>query len=399
MKLLERYALASGLKIGKQNLLSKFYPVSCDKYITLMVGSGQAAKNYTFWPEVIALLFPILSEKGISIVQIGRDDPPLLNCTNLLNQTNIHQTNYVLENALAHVGGDSWTSHRAGYLDIPLVEVFGSTSVQNHGPYKYNSNSIFIESHRFGKVPSFQAQEFPKTVDVIPPEQIANSVLKVLKIDFQYNHKSLFIGPFYQQPAIEVVPNCVLSPQFQLPNPPLIRMDYDFNETNLVENLKVRKCIIITDKEIDPNILSTMKPNIAMLRINIENISIDWMRTVKRIGLNINYFTLEKDVQKVHDKRLELVSYCLFDQIEYPRKENLKSGIETYLNEKLPEDFDITQVKFKTNKFLVSDSKIYLSKPHWKAGKSIENTESNKGDVIDSEDFWMDQNHFYIFKG
>lgn len=398
MRLIEKYALECGLKIGKQFLLSKFFPVPADKYITLHAGSGQPAKNYTYWPEVVQLIHKFLEEKGISIVQIGKYDPPLLNCINLLNQTDIQQTNYVLTNSLLHVGGDSWPMHRVGEIKVPIVEIFGNTTFENHGPYRYNKKSIFIESHRFNKSPSFQAQEFPKTIDLIPPEEIANAILKVLDINHTFNFKSLFFGGFYQQPALELIPNCVLSPNFQLPSPPLIRMDYEFNEDILVQNLKIRKCIIITNKEINPNILSVLKGNIALLRIEIDNVSEKWLKIVKRIGINVSCYTFEKDEKKVRDKRLELLGACLFDQIEYPSKSNFKSNVETYINAKIPEDFNYSDISFKSNKFIVSNDKMYLSKAHLKSGIAMENNAANKGTIIDSEDFWMDQNHFYFTK-
>lgn len=397
MKLLELYSLASGLKIKKQFLLEKFYPVSADKYICVQCGSGQAAKNYPYWVEVLGLIHKILKDNGISIVQIGRDDPPLPYCINELNKTDIQQTNYVLARALLLASNDSWTAHRAGYLGVPLVELFGSTSIKNHAPYEYEAEKvIFLESHRFNKNPSFQSQEHPSTIALIPPEVVANSILKLLNINHTIDLKSLFFGPLYQQSIIELIPNCVFPPQYQVPNPLVIRMDYEFNEEMLIENLKIRKCIIITNKEINPNILGTFKDNIALLRVEIDKIDQKWIKLIKRIGLNVAYFSLEKDENKLNEKKLELFNACYFDQVSFPSKNDAKSSIEGYINKKLDENFDVGNVKFKTNKFIFAANKLHLSKAHWKTNVVTPSFDENVGNVIDSDDFWIDQHYFYF---
>lgn len=398
MKLLEAYSKVTGLEIDDQFLLEKYYPLTCDKYICLHAGSGQPAKNYPYWFEVINLVHKILKDHGISIVQIGKDDMPLPNCINLINQTDIHQSNYILARAMALMGNDSWSQHRAGYLGIPLVEVFGNTSVANHSPYNYNKEkSIFIESHRFNRNPSFQSQEQPPTIALITPESIANSLLKVLGINHVFPVQSLYFGPLYQQSIFEIVPNCILPSQFQIPNPVVLRMDYGFHEGLLTENLKIRKCIIITNREIEPNILSLYKQNIALLRIEVDNVTENWLKIIKKIGLPVNHYTLEKDEAKLRKKRLDLIGTCYFEQIGYPDKNVAKTNSEIYTNKKFVDSFDIGKTKFKSNKFMFSNDKFYLSKAHWKANLSITALDQNNGDIIDSEDFWLDQNHFYIF--
>jgi hypothetical protein len=397
MKLLELYSLSSGLKIKDQFLVEKFYPISADKFICVHAGSGQPAKIYPYWPEVLSLIHKILKEHGISIVQIGRDDPPLPYCINELNKTDIHQTNYILSRSLALVCNDSWTAHRAGFLKIPIIELFGSTDPKNHAPYEFNENkTIFLVSHRFNKNPSFQAQEQPSTIALLPPEEIANSILKLLNIDCTFSHNSLFFGPLYQQSIIELVPNCIFPAQFQVPNPLVVRMDYEFNENFLVENLKIRKCIIITDKEINPNILATFKQNIVLLRAEIDSIDSKWFKIIKRIGLNVNYYSIEKDEIKLSVKRLQLFNSCYFDQINFPAKNDAKSSIEAYTNKKLDENFDMEKIKFKTNKFIFNTDKLYLSKAHWKKNIFVQSFDDNVGNVIDSEDFWIDQHYFYF---
>jgi hypothetical protein len=398
-KLLEIYSKATGLKIGKQDLNESFYPLPFEKYITFHCGSGMQAKNYPYWNEVIFLIKKILEENGISIVILGRDpDFQIQGCHNLVNQTNISQTNYILRNSLLHCCNDTWTAHRAGYLGIPLVEIFGSTSIANHSPHTYNKDkTIFIESHRFNRNPSFQSQEQPQTIALISPESIANAIFKNLGLDNKTNIESLYFGPLYQQTLIELVPNCVLPPQFQMPNPLIVRMDYEFNEKYLTDNLSIRKCIIITNKAIDLNILFQLQKNIVLIRIEVDNVDKFWIKSVEKIGIKIQCYTMENDVDKIRKKRLELLSTCYYEQVFYPDKNNARLNAEIYLNKKLEEGFDIGKVKFKTNKFIFANDKFFLSKAHWKSNQNTEDVNSNYGNVIDSEDFWLDQNYFYFY--
>lgn len=397
MKLLELYSLATGLKIKDQFLLSKLYPLPFQKYITIHTSSGQPAKNFSYWHEVIALIKDKLEENDIKIVQVGQGDIPLPHCHNLLDKTDIHQTNHIITECLLHISGDSWMPHRLGHINHPILEIFGSTDKRNHSPYQFNEkDTVFLESHRLGRNTSFQAQEFPKTIDFITPESVANNIFKLLKIDHQINRESLYIGMFYSEIRIEIIPSCILQGNYPLAQPPVIRMDYEFHPGLLEENLKIRKCIIITNKEIDAKILSAHKQNIALLRIEIDKVSLEWIKEIKKVGIPINYYTLEKDETKVQAKRLELFGICQFDQINYPTKDQCKEAVDVYLNKKT--EIDIGKVKFKTNKFIFARDKFYLSKQHYDQNIAAKSFDDNIGDVIDTDQFWMDQAHFYLFR-
>lgn len=398
MKLIEKYSLETGLKIGEQFLLEKFYPISVDKFITFHTSSGQPAKNYPYYVEVIELVSKILEKHGVSIIQLGTKEEQILpNCINLNGQTSIHQTNYILRKSILHVGNDSWLVHRAGELNVPVVVPYGSTTSQNHGPYMFNPKSIFLDSHRMGKNPSFSAQEPIQTVAFVPPEVIANSIFKILGIDHKYDIQSLFFGLFYNAQYFEIIPNNLLDQSVNVFNPVILRMDYEFNEQYFISNLSIRKSIVVTDKEINLDILNQLKPNIMLMKVDINNVTPNWIKMLKRIGLNINFYSEEKDEQKITQKRLDLFDSCLFEQAIFPTAENLKAGIETYINKKIDKPLDFSNMKFKTNKFIISNNKIFLSKAHLDSNIFTNSIQENHGNVIDSKEFWKDQNHFYFY--
>lgn len=399
MKLLELYSRACGLKIGKQFLLEAFYPVPFEKYITIQSGSGMAAKNYPYYNEVIKLIKNALSEIGVEIVQLGgKDDQPIVGVNHFQGKTDLHQSNYILKRSMLHIGNDSWIAHRAGELKIPLVSLYSSTSIENHSPYKFNKDkTIFIESHRFGKNPSFAAQELFPTISLISPEQIANSILKLLNIP-QVSHKTIFFGTNYNESIIELVPNSILAPQVQVAGNILIRMDYEFNEENLAKNLQIRKCAIVTNKELNLNILSQLKGNISLIKVEIDNISIEWVKSLKRIGIPAIYFSFEKDEKKIKEMRLNFFDYCFFDVFSFPKKENFINGSESYLNNKFDNSLKLDELKYKSNKLILSNGKIFISYFDYKNNKSVENLENNISNVSDTDEFWKEQNYFYIYK-
>ncbi len=399
MKLIELYAQACGLKIDSQFLLESFYPVPYEKYITVHGGSGMAGKNYPYYSEVVALIKKPLSEAGIEIIQIGGpDEAQIVNCKHYQGKTDKSQTNYILKRSLLHISNDTWTGHRAGELEIPLVEVFATTSKANHSPYKHNKDkSVFIESHRFGRKPSFQAQENPSTIALIPPEQIANSVLKLLDLP-QIAQKSFYVGPNFNESIVELVPNNVLSPQVQIGGAALVRMDYEFNEQNLFQNLQIRKCAIVTNKEINLGVLSQLKGNIPLIRVEIDNISPEWIKGLKRCGIPSQFYSLEKDDSKLREMRLKYFEACFFDSLIFPTKEDFFKSSKVYLNIDPNLPINLEELQFKTNKVILSNGKMYLSHAHLLVDKNFTDLNNNSVQVIDNENFWKEQNYFYIFK-
>lgn len=400
MKLLELYSLATGLKIGKQTLAESFFPLATDKYITLQASSGMAAKNYSHYSEVVNFLLPKLKELGISIVQLGgAEDQPVQGCIHLQGKTTLHQSNHILRNSILHIGNDSWMAHRAGALKIPLVVCYGSTTVANHAPFEYDSTrTILIESHRFGRKASYQAQEAPRTIDLIKPEDIANAALRLLGLP-QTTQESVFVGAAYQQSIVELVPDSVVAPNVQVPGHLIIRMDYLHNEKLLAQNLSLRPCNVIANREINLAILGQLRQNIAAMRLEVDNISPGWIKEFKKLGIKTMYSCVERDPAKVAAMRLEYFDACFFDQFQPPTVEDFKRDAEKYLNKPLDSSLKLDTLSFKSNKFLLSDNKVFLSKAHWKAGKNTPTTSHNTGQVIDDEDgFWSESAHLYLFK-
>lgn len=386
MKLLELYSLGTGLKIDEPYIYKAFYPLPFTKYVTLHASSGMEAKCYSFWEDVVEIIKPVLDKLDIRIVQLGGPkDERLKGCVHLNGQLSMAQTAYVLSNSLFHMSNDTFSAHVAGYFRLPQVAIYGSTSIANHSPYLYNKEkATFIESHRDGKSPSFATQESPKTVDFINPEDIANPVLK--EFGSKTTRDSLFFGDFYPVHIVEQIPDFVMSPD-RLANGIInIRMDYLFDENILAQTLYTRKVNILSSKPIDIKILKSFKHNINKFSFDVmDDRDLQWVKDAKHAGINLDLQTKEKDPVKLADLRLKFFDFEI-------TQENLRPKEQLDNVDKINDNSF-----FRTNKFILSKDGIFLSKAHWLAKKPIKGFEDNTQQIIDTESFWEEAEHFYIF--
>jgi hypothetical protein len=410
--LVETYALSCGVPIDKPFMNEAFFPTDTplDKIILVHAFAGASqdqngkkiaafpAKIYEYYQEVIDILKPFTDKLQYKFYQIGAaGEPSLVGVENLCGKTTMHQCNYLIKRAALLIGNDSMWAHIRGAEKKPLVILYGSTS-KPHFPYWRNpENSYFIESHRGGNKPSYSSNENPKTINLITPEEVANSALKALKIEKSSCRKSVYIGPDYLSPIVEFVPNAILNPALNVNAPIIARMDYNFNEEVLEKNLSFRKMLIISNKEINPNILFKYKSQILSLRIEIDNVSQDWIKQVKKTAIKTDFFSTEKDEAKLKKLRLEYYDSAFFTIFTPPSKEDFKKIAAIYLNKPLDNGFNFDNLKFRSKKILISDGKIFLSKAHWKKNISADSSENNISNVIDDPDFWEDLAHYYFF--
>lgn len=401
MKLLELYSLATGLKIGKQWLLEQFFPLPFTKYITLHASSGMGGKNYPMWPQVVELTKPYLSANGIEIVQIGaKDDPAVPSCYHTMGKDNIHQGSYIVRNALLHVCNDSVWAHRAGHLNVPIVEVFGPTSVANHSPYQYDKdNTIFLESHRWGRNPTFAAQENPLSIALVDPFDVARAVLKLLKIEATIPQHTLHIGQSYQQTILELIPNCAVDRSFNPDLPLAIRMDLEHNETALVHMLQMgRKVNIVTKAPITLGLLQTFAPSILSYNHEVsDDTSPTYIAQVKKLIKQHIFFSRTKDEDVLARLRFALFDVTNVEQVADKTRADFERSIQEYTNDKtqtLDSHLKSATMMFKAQKYVLSKGKIYLSLAHEKADLPMDSPIGNH--VIDSDDWFRDANHFFV---
>lgn len=360
MHILEQYALNCGLKIDKPYIYEKYYPLPFEKYITFNPFGKFNSRKYTYWQEVIDLIFPILQKENIYIVQIGgQNEIGYNNCFHLMGQTSFNQTAYIINNSMLHFGVDSFPIHIASYFDKKIVALYSNMYASQSKPYWSNpQNTELIQANLNGKKPSYSSEENPKIIDNIKPEEICLKILNLLNIKHDLKHETVFIGQRYNQIILESIPSIIL-PNHILPNNFLnIRFDYidKIEEKDYIctlNNLNIRKCSIITDKPIDIEKFLQLKDKLINIfyDITFNQIDFNFINKVKFYGIKIDFIfnkSKNEDETILNNKKLELIDYpelinIVEDQIK-PKKE-------------------IKQCKFyKSKKILFANNNTYLSK-------------------------------------
>lgn len=402
MKLLELYSLASGLKIGKQHLLSQFFPLPFTRYITLHAASGMPAKNWPYYALAVELIKPYLDRYDIHIVQLGiKDDPAIPGCHHTMGKTSEHQANYLVERTLLHLGNDSVWAHRAGHLNLPLVALYGSTTSENHGPLEFDpQKSVFLSSHRWNRNPSFASQEAPQSIGVIDPFEVARSVLNLLAIPNTVVQKTLNIGPVFQAEMLEWVPNELVNPTFNPQLPLAARMDLAFNEAVLVQALQTgRKINIVTKTPLNLQVLQAFKDSILSYNHELdESTPKEYVLAVKKLIRQHTFFSRTKNEEVLAKLRFAFFDVANIEQVTDRTKPDFEKAVREYTNNSgfsLDSELKLGTMVFKSQKYVLSKGKIYLSMAHEKADKPVDSPEGNR--VMDDEDWYRDTNHFFVY--
>jgi len=413
--LAKTYALACGVPLSKPTIFEQFFPLDwpVDKIILLHAGGGQrdekgqplfSAKIYDHFDEVVRLITPQIEKAGYKIYQIGGpSESGVSGAVNLCGQTTVKQTAYLLNRCALFIGNDSMNAHIAGSMMIPMVVLYGPTDPKNHGPEWCDpAVTILIESHRFGaKRPSYASNEPIKTINAIPPEQVANAALGLLGLE-NVRRKSLFFGSIYRNQILEIIPDTQLRPEF-FPNVGIaIRMDYFHNESGLIANLSQRKSSIFLDRPINLDIFKTFRSNVVFVRIKVtEHITPKFIKDIARIGIPFSCFTEEHDPVKLKKLRYDFFDVCLIDEARDNTAELFWEQADKYLNTKLDRNLNLSELTYCSNKYLISGKGIYLNKAAYDKNLSIPNLGENHqtiGELANSPDFWKEIQHYYIYK-
>ena len=402
MKLIEAYRNSTNLDIGEMETPEKFFPLDIQHYFTIQSGSGQPAKNYDNWNSVIELLIPLLQQNNITLVQIGaKEDIPLKYCKNLCGQTSLAQTFYILKRSLLNCCNDSFSAHFCAANNIPLVALYGSTCINCHSPHKYDENKTrLIESHRSGNQPSFNANESPKTINYIKPEDIVKAVFQILSINYSSPISTWFIGQNYNAFILEYIADHDLPPSFMPENPVTVRLDLHFDEVKMATaTMSGRKVNIVTNKPININLLRNIKSNILGINYEIHiDDDLSYIKDLKKLAVPLKFFSKERDADKLSKIRLKFFDLCQIIFMEDRTKNHFIEDCEKYLNKKLDKEVKFDILSYRSNKFMLANNKIFTSKAAWKAGNSVSNFDQNITQVIDNEDFWNDYQFYNIFE-
>ena len=81
--ILEQYAKCCGVKIGKPTLNKHFYPINCDKFISIDIDSDNFSENYPHWDITLHIIKQELLDQGVKILQLGGEKSKKLRSSDL----------------------------------------------------------------------------------------------------------------------------------------------------------------------------------------------------------------------------------------------------------------------------------------------------------------------------
>lgn len=392
MHLIERYALGTGAKIDKPYIYEDYFPISIDKYITFHPIGG-SAKNYEHWQEVIDLIYPVLEKERVKIIQIGGNEkhqrlyPKTLH---VVGQTNIPQLAYLINNSLLHVGIDSFPAQIAGSFNKKIVSLYSHVKPQHRKPFwGEEKNQILLESGRGGLKPSYAYADPRKSINQISPILIAESVCKLLDLEFNYDYESHFIGDKYQLDVVDIVPNRNESDYGTTFKKIRIRADLEFNEqgiASLLQNCK-NKAEIITSNKIDLNLLKAFAEKIELFAYvydgDLDKIDEQYIDTLNIFPFHVAFLSYEDE--KANSKfKLRYMDHSGLNSQKWPTKEDANI------------DHIKEQIYYKSSKRILSNGNIYHSLHSYENNRP-ENTFDKVALPVENDDtFWKDLPCFHL---
>lgn len=388
MNLIETYALDMGAKIGKPFIYEEFFPMTfSQKYITFHTTTKYPAKSYDYWNSVISVLKPVLDKHNISIVQLGmKDDMPVPGVVDLRGRTNINQLAYIISKSMLHFGGDSFNCHLAGHYNIPLVSLYSVIHSKTAGPYWGDKNKqVLIDAYeRFGnKKPSYSHQEYPKSINLVKPEEIINSIFKLLNLGNECGYSTVFFGNRFD---CSVIHNFIPSGHYAAPNnfPMEYRMDIKFDEVALQNQLQTNPCIVFTNKPISLNLLRAFKQHVNRIVYIIDGVndSPSFVDSVRGLGIQVSLISYLPQ-EEINKKKIDYYRLGHIHKIDCPSKETLEKLKGT------------PNLYFSTNRLIHDGNKVFLSFAHWKAGLEA-NANQFFYPIIDDNEFWDDLDFYHV---
>jgi hypothetical protein len=384
MNLTEKMALDCGVKISQPYLDRYFLPIKNDNYIIIDTRCKNANGEYDYFNDVLDLIKPYLKEVNIDIFQIATDKNVKLACDKCFITINKKQENYLISKARLLISNENYSLHIASVFNTKSIGLYSLFNPINTRPvWNTNSQSI-LESDRDGNLPSYgRLNESPKTINFISPYVIAKNILNSLGISNDLERFELVhLGKSFNQKIVEIVPDFVSDGNFMKDRSINLRLDYIKNLNSSVFNYWVsnRKVNIITDKDININMVAPYRNNILLMTIMLsENISEKFLKHCKSIGLKLKIFCDDKN--KLEEYRFKFLNWDVLQDFENEGALNKLTNLSK-------------NSKFISSKILISKGKQFSCKANYFANKHLDNSEES---VILSKEFEQEIEFFKIY--
>lgn len=384
MNLAEKMALDCGVKISIPTIDTMLMPVKNDNYIIIDSRSKYKDAEYDYYHDVLNLIAKELQENNIEVFQFANDNNRKLNCDKCFITINKKQEAYLIANCKLIVTNENYTSLIAAALNVKSIGLYSIYYSQNSCPVWNKDSHTILESNRDKNKPSFNTlREKPKTINFISPYDIAKNILDILGIKNNLHKFDIVnIGNSYNEKIVEVVPDFISTPEFLNNNQINLRLDYIDSLNVSVFNYWInnKKVNLITDKDININLLLPFKNNILLITIMVsENISENFLQKCKFHGFKIKLFCNDKN--KLKEYRFKFLDWQIHQDFDDNRKLSNFSNINT-------------NSKFVSSKILISKGQQYSCRAYHLAQKPLD---KNNETVIFSKEFEEELEFYKIY--
>ena len=395
MHILESYALQNDLKIDRPNVYEKYFPLAVDKFITLDSSCLQTgAMQYDHWNLVTEYLAPRLQKHGITILQLGsKNCQPIQGCYQATGQCDFNQQSYIIKRSLLHLSANNESSHVASSYGKKLVTLFPyNCYIGQFKPYWSEENDItLLQGKGQHDKPSFSPSENPKSINSIKPDEVAKAVLKKLNIydenDPAWQYNILKIGSSLNRKRIDSNLSHVIDCSKLGVSSIILRMDLNHNEKNLVEQLKVSPCSIITSKAISESIIDTYSKKILEVVYYItDDHDPSFIKKLKSKSINF-VLRSRRTENEINDVKIDYMDYGLIHATP-PRSQKDFEELK-----------DKDNLYYKSNYYIIHNGKFYPSTAALlRLTHGMETFEQKPQPIIDDPLFWEDIDHFQIMQ-
>jgi hypothetical protein len=392
MHVLESYALQDNLKIDKPYIYEKFFPMATTgkKYITIDTSSEEESCKYDYWSLVVDFLAPYLKKMDIQVVQLGdKDDKQVPGCYIAVGQTDSNQKAYVIKNSALHICSNNLSLQIASSYDKRIVALFSNSYYEQFKPYWSSADKVSVLKGA-SKKPSFNPNENPKTINLIGPEKVAESILRNLGAIHSFEFSSLKVGTLYESRRVESSLSHPISDIKSLGVETLIvRLDYNYNLENLVAQLEICPCSIVANKTIPEDILKKYKDKILELVYFLDDdYDPSFIKASIALGINVGLISRE-DKEKVDTYKINLLDIdkpvAIIPKIKIEDIEELKN-------------VNMKKIFYKSNKFLIHNGQAFPSKLAVAVKQPVSSMDHPFLQAIDHTEFWEEKDHFYFVK-
>ena len=205
------------------------------------------------------------------------------------------------------------------------------------------------------------------------------------------------MGDRYPHGMINVIPDAALESYGQIPKLPIsIRMDLLFNEEGLAHNLQralvgaatrfeeedKEPVFVVTNKPINPQILSHFRRSIRQITYIIEEDNEpNFIRFLMNNAIPYSMISFMPK-EKLDPLKLDYMDFGVLVEQKKPCREDIEDKLED------------TLLHYKSNKFVLSEGKIYNSLASWKRGLDTNELVRSPQPIIDDPLLWEESDNY-----